>query len=717
MLVLVAFLFQGWNPHLSGGQFLLLATATFVSDLSAARWPEHQRCRMAPVFGMMLLFNSPPEPTPVLLVSLFSVPGIVLGTRRIDWKELAPAFLAPLPLAASAATVSVLHGLELGLPVPLLVFDAYLVWYLILRVDNRILGHEDLSAALALPGASLLMAYLAEQGVFHLFLCLPLLMALVLTAEDARMLFRSRHKRYKEAEEEAAMAQKEIGFKAEQVKLLRSLSRQLARNPDRDLTLEISKKAAKDISLADGVDFLTFGDGGLRAPAGGRFKLDQLNRTYESGKPAFHDEGSLLAVPIQEHGLLVLNSPGKVPRSNLRLLSILSDQARVSLQCANRFHFLSMALEREAGLRNRLETLLKAAERMSFALEPSELLAGLRDSTNSVCRYKQYALFLDGKLMDGSASLESKARRALKEGRSIAKNTSMVAVVREPRGGFYALCLRGVEESSSLPDLLVLLEALLRIFVTGWKSASLHQEVLDTYAELKTSQAQLVQSSRLAAVGQLAAGVAHELNTPLGAIRVLVEHAGMLLKRNPDAVEEKLTKAVRAVEQAELIVKKVLFYSREARQEERTFDLLETLHDALEMVDFKLRKADISVDLECHLDSAMVTGKQSEIHQVFTNLLVNAHDSLLDRESGRGIRVSVSCAQEKVVVEVSDNGPPIPPEIQSRLFEAFFTTKDPDRGTGLGLSISSEIIAGHRGSLIFVPEKTFRVMLPAEFTR
>ena len=255
-------------------------------------------------------------------------------------------------------------------------------------------------------------------------------------------------------------------------------------------------------------------------------------------------------------------------------------------------------------------------------------------------------------------------------------------------------------------DLLWLIGCLAAI---SFSNASLHQEVVST-------QDQLLHAGKLAAIGQLAAGVAHELNTPLGAIQLCLDGLSRQLRDSP-STQKKLERGNLATNQAREIVEKLLVYSRrEDRATYETVDLNLVVSQALELVQSQLKKDGVRVQVELGA-LPTVLGAPLELRQVLTNLLMNARDAALSPQArSREIRVRGGCQDGWAWVQVLDQGPGVDPEIEKRIFEPFFTTKEVGRGTGLGLSISHRIAVKHGGSLEYqsLPEggACFSLRLP-----
>lgn len=237
--------------------------------------------------------------------------------------------------------------------------------------------------------------------------------------------------------------------------------------------------------------------------------------------------------------------------------------------------------------------------------------------------------------------------------------------------------------------------------------------------ELKQAQDQLVQAAKLAALGQLASGVAHELNQPLTVVRTLVdlmrEHpADTLAQRAPDF--ELLSTAVLRMGK---IVDGVRTFARQSAFTRRPTDAIRPMDDALLLLGEPLRHAGIEVRRVVESPLPPIHADADRLTQVFVNLLANARDALLERSgSDRRVAVSVRAVDGAVVYVVEDTGPGVPDDKASQVFDPFYTTKPPGKGTGLGLSVSRGIVEEHGGELSLEksarPGARFVVTLPVE---
>jgi signal transduction histidine kinase len=209
-------------------------------------------------------------------------------------------------------------------------------------------------------------------------------------------------------------------------------------------------------------------------------------------------------------------------------------------------------------------------------------------------------------------------------------------------------------------------------------------------------EAALKEKDRLAALGVLAAGVAHEVNTPLTGIS---SYAQLLLAETDenDPRHELLRKVEKQTFRASRIVSGLLEFARNPGRERREIALGELLVETAELLRERMAAKGVRF-VAAAADDVRVVGSEGELQQVFTNLMLNAIDAMAPGGGGE-LAVTVEPGAERVAVHVDDSGPGIAPELLDRVFQPFVTTKQGAGGTGLGLSICYSIVEQHGGRI------------------
>jgi signal transduction histidine kinase len=221
--------------------------------------------------------------------------------------------------------------------------------------------------------------------------------------------------------------------------------------------------------------------------------------------------------------------------------------------------------------------------------------------------------------------------------------------------------------------------------------------------EVLQARQQSMQAQRLAAIGQLAAGVAHEINTPLGTISLVANDALDVLSNKQPSVEDvdDVTESLQTIREqthrCKSITKTLLEFSRKPDVIREPSDINELVNNAFEMCRQKLKDIPVKVEYSNNLPLIMID--RNSLERAVCNLLLNAADSISDTRENPSISVSTSRNQSHVMIEIEDNGCGIPEELLSRIYEPFFTTKDVGKGTGLGLYITYGIIQDAGGTL------------------
>src|SRR5436309_3892937 len=216
--------------------------------------------------------------------------------------------------------------------------------------------------------------------------------------------------------------------------------------------------------------------------------------------------------------------------------------------------------------------------------------------------------------------------------------------------------------------------------------------------DLKRLEEQLIQAEKLAAMGQMLAGVAHELNNPLTAILGVTE---LLRERQgeDDSTKRQLELTHRQARRAARIVQNLLEFSRPASPQKKPLDLSNLLERTLQLHEHSLRRNNVEVDFRLQPDLPSVIGDANQLIQVFLNLITNAEQAIREvRDTGR-IQIRAGRNGNQLAITVQDDGVGIRPESLPRIFDPFYTTKRPGGGTGLGLSICMSIIREHGGNI------------------
>lgn len=247
---------------------------------------------------------------------------------------------------------------------------------------------------------------------------------------------------------------------------------------------------------------------------------------------------------------------------------------------------------------------------------------------------------------------------------------------------------------------------------------NIEEQVRQRTKELVEMQKQLVQAEKLATVGTLAGGVAHEINNPLTAILTNVQ---MLLATNP--IDNKLDReSLELIEEAtkrcRTIVQKLMTYAKRPLEttEVSEVDLLNVTRNVTSFLGYQLEQENIKIITEAKENAYLVMGNHNELEQVLTNIILNAKDAIKRIKKSGNIYISFAKSDDWIKLAIKDEGVGIPQEIMPKIFDPFFTTKEVGKGTGLGLSICQAIIEKHNGiiSVQSEPNKgsVFTVQLP-----
>ncbi|HWS82693.1 MAG TPA: ATP-binding protein [Ktedonobacteraceae bacterium] len=249
------------------------------------------------------------------------------------------------------------------------------------------------------------------------------------------------------------------------------------------------------------------------------------------------------------------------------------------------------------------------------------------------------------------------------------------------------------------------------------------EEVKSREQELRSKQEQLVQAGKLATLGELTTGVAHELNNPLNNIGLFVGNAIDLIElgmadTNTGRILQELNNAMQQVWKATEIISHLRTFGRAASVSREPVVITRVIQRAISLMQEQLRLRQIETSLHFPAGDIVVMGNPIQLEQIFINLLTNARDALI---SAPRKHINIMCATKGPMVDISvgDTGPGIPAGLEQRIFDPFFTTKEVGAGTGLGLSIIYGIIKEHQGTIIVENHPgegaVFLIQLPLQY--
>ena len=243
-------------------------------------------------------------------------------------------------------------------------------------------------------------------------------------------------------------------------------------------------------------------------------------------------------------------------------------------------------------------------------------------------------------------------------------------------------------------------------------------EVQRREQELREKQEQLVQAGKLATLGELTTGVAHELNNPLNNIGLFIGNAIDLIefgKADHQRILHELHSAMQQVHKATEIISHLRTFGRAASVTHESVAINQVIQRAFSLMQEQLRLREIEVQLFFSEEDVFVMGNAIQLEQVFLNLLTNARDAMVN-EIRKVITITCTASTEMVEISFRDTGPGIPAGLEQRIFDPFFTTKEVGTGTGLGLSITYGIINEHQGIIVVENRPgegaTFLIQLP-----
>ena len=349
-----------------------------------------------------------------------------------------------------------------------------------------------------------------------------------------------------------------------------------------------------------------------------------------------------------------------------------------------------------------LDLLRSSLDQTALALENARLLEQLRHQLDEVTRLKQHSDQILESSPAGIVVLDG-------AGRVVSGNSAFARLAGVDQPTIYGRRLVDLLPLEPLPHPEEGLREVsycdpsgrerhlqMSLAACGRAEGDLQVVVVHDVSDRVAMEHALKEQERLAALGMLAAGVAHEVNTPITGIS---SYAQMLLADTAenDPRYDLLRKVEKQTFRAANIVNNLLEFARNRRQEHHPLQLARVVTEALESLEDRLRRAPVQVRWQPPAASPRVVGGEEELHQVFVNLIGNALDAL--GAAGGHLDLSLESDGDRVLAVVGDDGPGIPRSEQERIFQPFYSTKLASGGTGLGLSISYQIVRRHGGDL------------------
>ncbi len=727
--------------------------------------------RISPVMVLGLLVT-PGVPATVALVTDFLSTLVLVLSSRLNTFVVAQAGKSLMPGIVTALYLNSRPS-PLSDNTYLFAAEVFLVISLLSRTTQPPF-RNDVFLVVSFPAVALMLRSLADLSPLYVLLTLPLLF--LLTTVDTEMLLRyfQLQKQLDTTKTEVAATQKArqqseresrrkgvlLERRERQLELLNGLGHQLddakaADDLGRFLIQECQRLIGAEISLvlfADAsqrrvtrvISDAAANSVGLRAgdPVPPGIRLGMSSRPPWNA-PVWRDKHSFLTVSLGNEGLLLLahTEPDAFPDFLEGFFSAVGRHAGSAALALRR-----LSEVRELARREALEKELVAQEKEKVAEEKEKVAEqneNLRSLISSFDQLTEASLSSDSELM-GQAN--QTVRRLTGADRVVFRAPALErspedrgALPFEEREWDSFLYLQGSGPSGNVLCLSTRpgcftrghMEwcTLLRDFLDKTlENGSLHRRIKQSLSQLKESQQEVVRSSQWAAAGRLAANAAHELNTPLGAIRLAAEQVKFFQKEPPEPVTQGLALILRSVDRCREVTDRLLITSRpvdhgELPTKPADLELLPVLRDAVASVQPYLRASMIK------LATHRLTGDQrafvvlQDLYWAVVNVLKNGVDAV-NEEGGpaeKRMAISVESSGDMVLITISDNGPGVSAELRDKVFEPFFTTKKIGSGNGLGLALSRQNLGKWGGQISLGPDPvgggaSFVIALPASGT-
>jgi C4-dicarboxylate-specific signal transduction histidine kinase len=718
----------------------LVCAVTLDLFVGASRRVSLQRISPAVVLALLV---TPGVPYTVALVADLMATLVLVISSGFTTATVAQAGRSLLPAVVTAWLLARRETLDLN--AYFLAAEAFLVVALLTRSSDPPF-RNDVFLVVSFPALALMLRSLAELSLAYVLLTIPLLF--LLTTVDTDMLLRyfqlqkqldstktqviATDRARQVVERESRRKGVLLERREKQLELLNGLGRQLddakaSEDLGRFLVQECRRLISADVALVLFVD--SKGGGrvgrlisdlpeqnlGLRPGE----PLPALIRSGMSGRapwdaPLWTDKKSFLSVPLGNEGWLLLahREADAFPEFLEGFFSAVGRHAGSAALAIRRLTEVRELARREAA-----EKELVAREKEKVA-EQNQNLRSLIASFDSLT---EASLSSDAELMrQGRETIRqlTGAERVIFRAPELDQPGQRGLVFEDkewpsflylkgsgPAGNVLCLASRpGCFAQSHLEWCTLLRDFLDKTL----ENSTLHRRITSSLTQLKETQAEVVRSSQWAAAGRLAANAAHELNTPLGAIRLAAEQVKYFQGESaPEPAKQGLASIIRSVDRCREVTDRLLITSRPVDHGEATatrpgeLSLMPVLRDAVASVQPYLRASDIKLASHRLTGEYTVFAVLQDLYWAVVNLLKNSVDAVVDGvEAGqRRMAVAVEAVGDVARITVVDNGPGIPEELRDRVFEPFFTTKKIGSGNGLGLALSRQNLGKWGGSV------------------
>lgn len=698
--------------------------------------------RISPIIVLALLVTPGIPPYVALLVDLMATICLV-ATSQISTSVVAQAGRSLLPAACTALFLSARAEWDL---------DTYFfaTWvFLVVSLLTRSIEppfRTDLFLVVSFPAVALMLRSLAELALAYVLLTIPLLF--LLTTVDTTMLRRyfqlqkqldttkSEVEKTQRARQESERESRRKGVLLErrekQLELLNGLGRQLdeakaAQDLGRFLIEECRRLIGADVVLVMFADLpgqrvarvicdLTAAAHGVKAGD----PLPPVVRVGLSSRPPWNaplwqGKRSFLTVALGQEGWLFLghsepeafpdflegffSAVGRHAGSAALALRRLAEVRELAHREAQEKELVAQEKEKVAEQNQNLRSLISSFETLTEASLSSdaELMRQASDTIRQLTRAEQ-VVFRAPDLRKGP---DERGILTFQE-----REWPSFLYLRGTGPAGNVLCLSSRPNNFTQSDLEWC--TLLRDFLDKTlENGSLHRRIKSSLTKLKDTQQEVVRSSQWAAAGRLAANAAHELNTPLGAIRLAAEQVKFFQgESTPEPAKQGIMSILRSVDRCREVTDRLLITSRPVDHGElptrpENLAILPILRDAVASVQPYLRASIIKLAVHRLMGDQVVFVVLQDLYWAVVNILKNGIDAVNDGPTGeKRMSIALESMGDFAVVTISDNGPGVPFELRERIFEPFFTTKKIGQGNGLGLALSRQNLLKWGGDIV-----------------